>query len=86
MYAGQRPQFSRTRLRPGYAVEEVDALIDRIEATLGHQPQAGVAATAEDVRTARFRTVRLKPGYDQQEVDEALDRYQEQLRQLGQSS
>jgi DivIVA domain-containing protein len=80
MLGGQRP-FSQTRLRPGYVMAEVDALIDRIEATLGLRPQTGPPVTAEDVRRARFRTTRLKPGYDEEEVDAALERYQEQLRQ-----
>lgn len=85
MGPGEPARFTRTRLRPGYVIDEVDALVDRIEATLGHRPQAGPPVTAEDVRTARFRTTRLQPGYAQAEVDQALDAYREQLRDLGES-
>jgi DivIVA domain-containing protein len=80
------PRFSLTRLRPGYVREDVDALIERIEATLGfYGAPAAPPVTAEDVRKARFRTTRLKTGYDEEEVDSALDAYVEQLRQLGES-
>jgi DivIVA domain-containing protein len=65
-------------------MEDVDQLVDRIEATLARRPLAGGPVTAEDVRKAKFRTVRMKPGYDEEEVDAALDDFQEQLRQLDQ--
>jgi DivIVA domain-containing protein len=83
MDAGQPRRFSRTRYRPGYAMAEVDALIEKIEATLGLRPRYGPAVTAAEVAAAQFRLVRIKSGYDLREVDEALDRYQEQLREQG---
>jgi DivIVA domain-containing protein len=85
MHPDGSPRFSLTRLRPGYVCGDVDGLIDRIEATLGHRANAEQLVTAEDVRAAMFRTTRLKHGYDQQEVDRALDAYAEQLGQLGES-
>ena len=83
MDAEQPRRFTRTRYRPGYASAEVDAFIDRIEATLGLQPRYGPPVTAADVAAVRFRLVRLRPGYEMREVDEALDRYQEQLYEQG---
>jgi DivIVA domain-containing protein len=85
MDPAQRPVFTRTRYRLGYATAQVDAFVDKIEATLGRQPRAGPPVTADDVDRVRFRLVRLRAGYDMREVDDALDRYIEQLRQLGHS-
>lgn len=83
MDAVRRPRFTRTRYRPGYAISDVEALVDRIEETLGVRPRSGPAATADEVNKARFRVVRLRRGYDMREVDDALDQYEEELRQLG---
>jgi DivIVA domain-containing protein len=83
MDAGQRPQFSRTRFAPGYRMTDVDAFIERIEATLGVRPRFGPQVTAADVDRVQFRLVWLRHGYDPREVDEALDRYQELLGQRG---
>jgi DivIVA domain-containing protein len=59
-------------------VPEVDALIARIEATLGGTPGTDQAVTAAEVQAARFRTTR-RGGYDQSVVDEALEAYAQQL-------
>jgi DivIVA domain-containing protein len=83
MDAGQRYRFARTRYRPGYSITEVDALIERIEATLGLRPRYGPPVTASEVAAAQFRLVRIRSGYEAQEVDEALDSYQELLREQG---
>jgi DivIVA domain-containing protein len=83
MEAGQPGRFTHTRYRPGYSIAEVEALIERIEGTLGVRPRYGPPITAADVVTAQFRLVRLRPGYDMREVDEALDRYEELLREQG---
>jgi DivIVA domain-containing protein len=63
--------FSTSRLRPGYDIEEVDAFVESIrQAFLGiGQPPL----TADEVRDKRFSTTRLRPGYDQEEVDAFLD-------------
>ncbi len=83
MEAGLPHRFNLTRYRPGYSIAEVEALIEKIEATLGLQPRYGPPITAAEVAAAQFRLVRLKPGYEMREVDEALDRYQEQLQRAG---
>jgi len=83
MDAGELRRFTRTKYRPGYSIAEVDALIERIEATLGLRPRYGPPVLASEVAVAQFRLVRLKPGYEMREVDEALDRYAEQLREQG---
>ncbi len=69
-------KFHTVRLRPGYNEEDVDALLDRIEATLvalEGGPRKGPPITAEEVRNSRFRTTRLSPGYREDEVDDFLD-------------
>jgi DivIVA domain-containing protein len=76
-------RFAITRVRPGYAMAEVDAFIARIEGTLGTGPATASPVTADEVRSAIFPTVRLRPGYDERDVDEALDRYEQELRRRG---
>ncbi|MFC6001786.1 DivIVA domain-containing protein, partial [Streptomonospora nanhaiensis] len=79
-------QFRTVRLRPGYNEDDVDTLLDRVEATLaGLQggPPADRPVTAEEVENARFRTTRLSPGYDEDEVDEFLDVVVAELRARG---
>ncbi|MCK9871283.1 DivIVA domain-containing protein [Nocardiopsis dassonvillei] len=69
-------KFHTVRLRPGYNEEDVDALLDRIEATLvalEGGPRTGALITADEVRNSRFRTTRLSPGYREDEVDDFLD-------------
>ena len=78
MYGASGHRFPRRSWRPGYNVEDLDSLIDRIEATLGHMAGPGQALTGDEVRAAKFRTTRRK-GYDQRTVDEALDSYADQL-------
>jgi DivIVA domain-containing protein len=79
LFSAQRPQFARTRFRPGYSVRQVDAFFDRIEGTLGLRPLTKAPVTFWDVANARFRIVRIRSGYDIKEVDDALDDYRELL-------
>ncbi len=83
MDAGQRPQFTRTQYAPGYRTRDVDAFVDRIEATLGLRPRFGPPVTAAEVARVQFRLVRFRRGYDPREVDQALDRYQALLSERG---
>jgi len=83
MDAAVSRRFTVTKNRAGYLTADVDAFIDRIEATLGLRPRYGPPLTAADVATAQFRVVRLRRGYEMREVDEALDRYEERLREVG---
>ncbi|MUL40349.1 DivIVA domain-containing protein [Streptomonospora sp. PA3] len=79
-------QFNTVRLRPGYNEEDVDTLLDRVEATIaGLQggPRSGRPITAEEVEGAKFRTTRLSPGYDEEEVDNFLDVIAADLRSHG---
>jgi DivIVA domain-containing protein len=71
-------RFSRTRLRPGYDMEQVDAFVEAIRDTfLGvRQPPL----TADEVRGKKFSTTRLQPGYDEKEVDDFLDEAEARLR------
>ena len=82
-------KFHTVRLRPGYNEEDVDELLDRIEATLvalEGGPRKGPLITADEIRNSRFRTTRMSPGYREDEVDDFLDRVVADLagRGLGQ--
>lgn len=69
--------FTRTRLREGYAIAEVDAFLARVRGSL--DGTAAVPVTAAQVREQRFATVRLREGYDEHEVDAALDEIEARL-------
>lgn len=73
---GQR--FRRRALRRGYKVDEVDAFLDRVEATLNGEP--GPQVSASEVHDIVFR-VRFG-GYDEWQVDLHLDRVERQLGEL----
>ncbi|NJC68221.1 DivIVA domain-containing protein [Planosporangium thailandense] len=75
---GQR--FRRKALRRGYKVDEVDAFLDRVEATLAGDPPGGVPVSAQEVHDVVFR-VRFG-GYDEWQVDLHLDRVERQLAEL----
>lgn len=74
---GQR--FRRRALRRGYKVDEVDAFLDRVEATLSGDP-IGAPVAAQEVHDVVFR-VRFG-GYDEWQVDLHLDRVERQLADL----
>lgn len=79
-------KFHTVRLRAGYNEEDVDELLDRIEATLialEGGPRTGPLLTADDVLKSRFRTTRLGPGYREDEVDDFLDMVVADLRERG---
>jgi DivIVA domain-containing protein len=73
---GQR--FRRRAIRRGYKVDEVDAFLDRVEATLNGVSPVPVAA--QDVHDVVFR-VRFG-GYDEWQVDLHLDRVERQIAEL----
>ncbi len=56
------PDFTVTRWKPGYAVEEVDAFLATID-----------TRTVEEIDAVVFRTTRLMGGYEEKEVDAYLD-------------
>ncbi|MEU6730389.1 DivIVA domain-containing protein [Nonomuraea wenchangensis] len=60
-------------MRSGYDPAEVDALIGRIEATLGRGPRTYEPITADEVRAATFRAKR--GGYQETAVDFALEAF-----------
>lgn len=75
--------FSVTRLRPGYALRDVDRLIGELAELLqGPGPDADlpldVRGIVDSIRSARFGTTR-RGGYDEEEVDEFLDRIVDNL-------
>ncbi|GAA1812662.1 DivIVA domain-containing protein [Planosporangium flavigriseum] len=75
---GQR--FRRKALRRGYKVDEVDAFLDRVEATLAGEPLGDASVSAEEVHDVVFR-VRFG-GYDEWQVDLHLDRVERQLAEF----
>ncbi|NUR90807.1 MAG: DivIVA domain-containing protein [Nonomuraea sp.] len=60
-------------MRSGYDPAEVDALIGRIESTLGRGSHTVDPVTADEVRTATFRAKR--GGYHETAVDFALEAF-----------
>ncbi|HEY1177081.1 MAG TPA: DivIVA domain-containing protein, partial [Phytomonospora sp.] len=75
----QGERFRRRALRRGYKVDEVDAFLDRVEATLEGQP-IGPPVASQEVDDVVFR-VRFG-GYDEWQVDVYLDRVARQLTEL----
>ncbi|SCL51539.1 DivIVA domain-containing protein [Micromonospora citrea] len=77
--ASQGQRFRRKALRRGYKVDEVDAFLDRVEATLDGRP-VGAPVASQEVHDVVFR-VRFN-GYDEWQVDLHLDRVERQLAEL----
>ena len=77
--ASQGQRFRRKALRRGYKVDEVDAFLDRVEATLDGEP-VGAPVASQEVHDVVFR-VRFN-GYDEWQVDLHLDRVERQLAEL----
>lgn len=68
-----RMQFTQAAVgRRGYDIEEVDAFLDLVAATLAHGAPGSLTVT--DVRAVRFTEARLGTrGYTRDEVDAFLD-------------
>jgi DivIVA domain-containing protein len=77
--ASHGDRFRRRALSRGYKVDEVDAFLDRVEATLAGEP-VGSPVSADEVDYVVFR-VRFG-GYDEWQVDVYLDRVARQLAEL----
>jgi len=69
-YLAQDPRFRQTRLRTGYAADEVDEFVAAVEDALT-SPSPRVDAS--DVAWQRFTPVILKTGYRMDDVDRYLD-------------
>ena len=78
-WAGSR-EFSTTRLRPGYNIEEVDAFLEDIRQTFHGIREPSL--TADEIRKKKFSTNRLRPGYDEEEVDAFLNAVELRLAAL----
>jgi DivIVA domain-containing protein len=76
-------RFKRRALRRGYKVDEVDAFLDRVEATVAGEP-IDTPVTAQEVHDVAFR-VRFG-GYDEWQVDLHLDRVERQLAEAAERS
>jgi DivIVA domain-containing protein len=77
--SSQGERFRRRATRRGYKVDEVDAFLDRVEATLAGEP-IGAPVASQEVHDVVFR-VRFG-GYDEWQVDLHLDRVERQLAEL----
>jgi DivIVA domain-containing protein len=75
-------RFTPTRFRDGYAMDDVDAFLERVHATLTAY-EGGTAfgvLSATDVVNARFHPTKFREGYSQDEVDDFLDQVVADLR------
>lgn len=75
-------RFTPTRFRDGYAMDDVDAFLERVHATLTAY-EGGTAfgvLSATDVVNARFHPTKFREGYSQDEVDDFLDEVVAELR------
>ena len=74
-------RFQATKLREGYAQDEVDAFLERAAIALDEHGRGGpLSLTADAVLQQKFRATKFKEGYDQDEVDDFLDRVVVSLR------
>jgi DivIVA domain-containing protein len=65
----------RTKFRAGYDVDEVDALLRRLEAAMDEQRRGGPSSLTPDaVLNVKFTATKFRDGYDQDEVDDLLDK------------
>ncbi|PSK99568.1 DivIVA domain-containing protein [Murinocardiopsis flavida] len=77
-------RFRSARMRRGYNQEDVDLLLERVEATLraldrGEDPgRRGVTAAA--IESSSFRSTFMTTGYDEGQVDDLLDEIAAELR------
>lgn len=73
-------RFTVVRWREGYAIEEVDAFVERCFADLSRGAHGDL--TAATVRDVRFTPRRFRAGYDMDEVDVYLDEVLTELNRL----
>jgi len=70
-------EFSTTRLRPGYDIDQVDGFLGAIRDTfLGIREPS---LTPDEIRAKQFTATHLRPGYEQLEVDAVLDEAESRL-------
>lgn len=70
-----------TRIREGYAIDEVDHLRTlAVRALEQHEQGYLPLVTADQVLAVRFRATSFEKGYDQRAVDDLLDRVALALR------
>jgi DivIVA domain-containing protein len=69
-----RAELVPVRRAAGYAVAEVDAVLEQLARELDRRARGEVPRTAaHDVRTTRLRATWWRPGYPQPAVDELLE-------------
>lgn len=66
----EKAEFRTARMRPGYAIADVDGFLDRVLAGLLAE---AAPVSPRDVRECRFRSVAFGTGYDEKDVDRFLD-------------
>lgn len=69
------PHFRRVTWSEGYDRAEVDAFVERLQATAEGRA-GGSPVTADEARTIRFRSVRFGGAYDMEQVDDFLEQVQ----------
>jgi len=76
-----QPLFTRVRWREGYDMTQVDAFVERLQATVDGR-YVDRPVTADEIHQVRFASVRLTHGYSIVEVDAFLDTAESLLRKV----
>ena len=78
-----RVSFTQVKFREGYDIDEVDAFVAAVRASIAAGPSATGALGSDAVRNTRFQPTKFRPGYDQNEVDALLQQAGDTLRGYG---
>lgn len=76
----EKAEFKVVRMRPGYAIDDVDGFLDRVMAGLLAE---AAPVSPQDIRECRFRTMAFSSAYDEKDVDRFLDRLAAALDGVG---
>ena len=78
-----RVSFTQVKFREGYDIDEVDAFVAAVRASIAAGPSAAGALGSDAVRNTRFQPTKFRPGYNQDEVDALLSQAEDTLRAFG---
>ena len=78
-----RVSFAEVKFREGYDLEEVDAFVAAIRASIAAGPNASGVLGSADVNRVRFQPTKFRAGYHQDQVDAFLEKAEDTLRTFG---